>query len=185
VTRGAEATPAAKAAAGAGDAGAAAGAVSTRAVAGVALTLAACALFRPPDHTLELAPALADLRAAGFEFAPDVRLRSDPRAVCDGLSCADLVIENERRTILVADGAFASPSKLRASLLEIWARYKEPRHGNVRDLARAALLVIHAGPRAGVTDPGVLGDARFVYGQLYARLPDAQQTELPNPRDLP
>jgi hypothetical protein len=149
------------------------------------LALAACALFRPPDRTPELAPALADLRAAGFEFAPDVRLRSDPRAVCDGLSCADLVIENERRMILVADGAFASPSKLRASLLEIWARYKEPRHGNVRDLARAALVVIRDGPRAGVTDPGVLGDARFVYRQLYARLPAAQQAELPDPSDLP
>ena len=112
--------------------------------------LAACALFRPPDRTPELAPALADLRAAGFEFAPDVRLRNDPRAVCDGMSCADLVMENDRRTILVADGAFASPSKLRASLLEIWARYAEPRRGNVRDLAHAALVVIRDGPRAGV-----------------------------------
>ena len=138
-------------------------------------------LFQPPDRTPELAPALADLKAAGFEFAPDVRLRNDPRAVCDGMSCADLVIEHERRTILVADGAFASPSKLRASLLEIWARYREPRHGNVRDLARAALLVINDGPRAGVTDPGVLGDARFTYRQLWERLPDAQRADLPRP----
>jgi hypothetical protein len=172
-------------AAGAGAGAGAAEGASTRALAFLALLLGACALFRPPDHTPELAPALADLRAAGFEFAPDVRLRNDPHAVCDGLSCADLVIENERRTILVADGAFASPSKLRASLLEIWARYKEPRHGNARDLARAALVVIRDGPRAGVTDPGVLADARFVYGQLYARLNAAQQAELPAPSHLP
>jgi hypothetical protein len=143
--------------------------------------LAACALFRPPDRTPEIAPALADLRAAGFEFAPDVRLRNDRNAVCDGMACADLVVEANRRTILVADGAFASPSKLRASLLEIWARYREPRRGNVRDLARGALLVAQAGPRAGVTDPGVLGDARFTYRQLYERLPDDKRADLPEP----
>jgi hypothetical protein len=150
----------------------------------LAAGLAACALFRPPDRTPEIAPALADLRAAGFEFAPDVRLRNDPRAVCDGISCADLVLEANRRTILVADGAFASPSKLRASLLEIWARYTEPRRGNVRDLARAALVVIHDGPRAGVTDPGVLGDARFTYRQLYGRLPREKRGDLPSPESL-
>lgn len=146
--------------------------------------LAACALFRPPDRTPEIAPALADLRAAGFEFAPDVRLRNDPHAVCDGMSCADLVIEANRRTILVADGAFASPSKLRASLLEIWARYREPRRGNVRDLARGALLVAQEGPRAGVTDPGVLGDARFAYRQLWERLPDDKRADLPRPEAI-
>ena len=143
----------------------------------------ACALFRPPDRTPELAPALADLKAAGFEFAPDVRLRNDPRAVCDGISCADLVIERDTRTILVADGAFATPSKLRASLLEIWARYREPRRGNVRDLARAALVVIREGPRVGVA-PGDLGDARFTYRQLWQRLPDAQRGDLPDPASL-
>ncbi|MFI5317793.1 MAG: hypothetical protein ACHQ6T_18980 [Myxococcota bacterium] len=146
--------------------------------------IAACALFQPPDRTPEIAPALADLGAAGFEFAPDVRLRNDAHAVCDGLSCADLVVERERRTILVADGAFASPSKLRASLLEIWARYREPRRGNVRDLARAALLVIREGPRAGVTDPGVLADARSAYRQLYQQLPREKRGELPAPASL-
>ncbi len=146
--------------------------------------LAACALFRPPDRTPEIAPALADLRAAGFEFAPDVRLRNDPRAVCDGISCADIVVEANRRTILVADGAFASPSKLRASLLEIWARYAEPRRGNTRDLARAALVVIRDGPRAGVTDPGVLGDARFSYRQLWERLPPERRGDLPSPAPI-
>jgi len=150
----------------------------------LALGLAACALFRPPDRTPELAPALADLRAAGFEFAPDVRLRNDPHAVCDGMSCADLVMENGRRTILVADGAFASPSKLRASLLEIWARYSEPRRGNVRDLARASLVVIRDGPRAGVTDAGVLAEARFNYRQLWERLPADKRGDLPPPASL-
>jgi hypothetical protein len=140
-------------------------------------------LFQPPDHTAELPPALADLARAGFEFAPDVRLRNDPRAVCDGISCADLVIESERRTILVADGAFASPSKLRASLLEIWARYREPRRGNLRDLARAALVVIREGPRAGVGG-GDIADARFVYHQLWGRLSDAQRADLPDPASL-
>jgi hypothetical protein len=143
--------------------------------------VAGCALFRPPDRSPEIPPALADLRAAGFAFAPDVRLRNDPRAVCDGLACADLVVENERRTILVADGAFASPSKLRASLLEIWVRYQTPRHGNVRDLARAALVVVQDGPRAGVSDPGVLADARFAYKQLWERLPPEKRSDLPNP----
>jgi hypothetical protein len=146
--------------------------------------LAACVLFRPPDHTPEIPPALADLRAAGFDFAPDVRFRNDPRAVCDGLACADLVVEENHRTILVADGAFASPSKLRASLLEIWVRYTEPRRGNVRDLARAALVVIRDGPRAGVSDPGVLGDARFSYRQLWERLPADKRTDLPAPASL-
>jgi hypothetical protein len=158
--------------------------VRARAVILFGVGLAACALFRPPDRTPEIAPALADLRAAGFEFDADVRLRNDPRAVCDGLSCADLVVEHERRTILVADGAFASPSKLRASLLEIWARYREPRRGNVRDLALAALVVIRDGPRAGVTDPGVLGDARFCYRQLWARLPPEKREGLPSPASL-
>jgi hypothetical protein len=112
-----------------------------------------------------------------------VRLRNDPRAVCDGISCADLVIERDTRTILVADGAFGTPSKLRASLLEVWARYREPRRGNVRDLARAALLVIREGPRVGVA-PGDVGDARFTYRQLWQRLPDAQRTDLPDPASL-
>ena len=82
-----------------------------------------------------------------------MRLRNDPRAVCDGLACADLVVENQRRTILVADGAFQSPSKLRASLLEIWARYQTPRHGNVRDLALGALTVAQDGAARGGDRP--------------------------------
>jgi hypothetical protein len=150
----------------------------------LAASVSACALFRPPDHTREIAPALADLKAAGFEFAPDVAFRNDSRAVCDGLTCADLVIEGERRTILVADGAFRSASKLRASLLEIWARYREPRRGNVRDLARAALVVVRDGPRAGVTDQGVLGDARYVYRQLFEQLPAEKRGDLPEPGSL-
>ena len=162
-------------------------AVSARAaiLVGVALGAAGCALFRAPDRTPEIQPALADLEQGGFAFAADVVFRNDPHAVCDGLACADLVVENQRRTIVVADGAFVSPSKLRASLLEIWVRYQTPRHGNVRDLARAALVVVQDGRRAGVTDPGVLADARFVYAQLWRQLPPERRSDLPDPRQLP
>jgi hypothetical protein len=97
--------------------------------------IAGCALFRAPDRTPEIAPALADLAAAGFVFAPDVRLRNDPRAVCDGLACADLVVENERRIIL-SPTARSPAWKLRATLLEIWVRY-QTRATGTRDLARA------------------------------------------------
>ena len=94
------------------------------------------------------------------------------------------MVENQRRTILVADGAFASPSKLRATLLEIWVRYDAPRHGNVRDLARAAKTVVRDGPRVGVTDPGVLADARFQYRLLYEQLPPDKRAGLPEPSAL-
>jgi hypothetical protein len=146
--------------------------------------LAACAAFRPPDRSSEIPPALRDLRAAGFPFAPDVAFRNDHYAVCEGMACADLAVEANRRTILVADAAFASPSKLRASLLEIWSRYEMPRRGNARDLARAALLVVQEGRRAGVSDADVLEDARFFYGKLYDDLSDVQRRDLPDPRSL-
>jgi hypothetical protein len=146
--------------------------------------LAACALFQPPDHTPEIPAALADLKAGGFEFGPDVAFRNDRYAVCDGLACADLIVDAGRRTIIVADGAFESPSRLRASLLEIWARYREPRRGNVRDLARAALLVAREGARAGVTAQDVLDDAAFRYQQLWERLEPAQRADLPPPAAL-
>jgi len=148
------------------------------------LAFAACALFQPRDRSSEIPAALADLRAGGFEFAADVAFRNDRYVVCDGMSCADLVVTSDRRTILVADGAFATPSKLRASLLEIWARYREPRRGNVRDLARAALLVAQQGRREGVTDRAVLDDARFFYGKLYEQLPAQQRADLPDPRSV-
>ncbi|HTO69627.1 MAG TPA: hypothetical protein VMR31_07170 [Myxococcota bacterium] len=100
------------------------------------------------------------------------------------MACADLAVVDGRRTILVADAAFATPSKLRASLLEIWSRYREPRRGNARDLARSALLVATDGRRAGVTDGDVLDDASYFYGKLYEQLPAQQRAGLPDPRSV-
>lgn len=150
---------------------------------GVALT--ACALFRPQDRSAEIQPALADLSRAGFEFAADVAFVHDPMTVCDGISCADLVVIADRRTIRLANNAFANPSKLRASLLEFWPRYTMPRRGDVPGLARAALLVVTDGARAGVTDPEVLREARFAYRRLWNQATPAERVKLPEPASLP
>ncbi|MGH9885849.1 MAG: hypothetical protein ACREBE_09990, partial [bacterium] len=133
----------------------------------------------------EIPPALGDLARAGFEFAPDVHFVHDPMMVCDRITCADLVLVSERRTIRLANGAFASPSMLRASLLEIWPRYELPRRGNVADLARGALLVVVDGERAGITDPEVLREARFAYRQLWREVSSADRARLPPPESLP
>ena len=53
-----------------------------------------------------LVEALAELGAAGFEFEADVRFRRDPMSICDGLACAELVLERQRRTIRLAPEAF-------------------------------------------------------------------------------
>jgi hypothetical protein len=150
----------------------------------VGVALAACAIFNPLDRTAEIGPALADLGRAGFEFAPDVRFVHDRMTVCDGITCADLVIVANRRTIRLANGAFTSSSKLRASLLEIWPRYALPRRSDVPELARAALLVITDGPRAGVSDPEVLSAARFTYRQLWNQASPAERASLPEPISL-
>jgi hypothetical protein len=149
---------------------------------GVALT--ACAFFRADDRSEEIRPALEDLERGGFRFAADVRFLPDRFAVCDGIACADVVMQDERRTIRLADGAFQSPSKLRATLLEVWPRYELPRRANVHELARSALLVAREGPRAGVTDPEVLADARYFYRRLYDQLAAAQRRDLPPPDSL-
>jgi hypothetical protein len=151
----------------------------------VGVALAGCASFRPRDRTAEIEPALLDLGRAGFEFAADVAFVHDRMTVCDGLTCADLVVVADRRTIRLADGAFTSPSKLRASLLEIWPRYAMPRRRDVPQLARAALLVVTDGSRAGVSDPEVLRSARFVYRQLWNQASPAERASLPDPASLP
>lgn len=151
----------------------------------IGVVLSGCALFRPRDRTDEIAPALADLAHAGFEFAPDVRFAHDPMMVCDRITCADLVLVSNRRTIRLAHGAFSSPSMLRASLLEIWPRYAMPRRGNLADLARGALLVAVDGERAGITDPEVLREARFAYRQLWREVSSTERASLPEPESLP
>ena len=151
----------------------------------VGVALAACASFGRPDRNAEIPPALADLASAGFTFAADVRFVHDPMTVCDGLTCADLVVIAERRTIRLANSAFASPSRLRATLLEIWPRYALPRRSDAPDLARAALLVVTDGERAGVSDPEVLHSARFYYRQLWNQTPPAARASLPAPETLP
>jgi len=149
------------------------------------VALAACASFGRPDRNAEIPPALADLARAGFSFDADVRFVHDPMTVCDGLTCADLVLIDERRTIRLANGAFESPSRLRATLLEIWPRYALPRHSDVPDLTRAALLVVTDGARAGVRDPEVMSSARFYYRQLWNQIPPASRANLPAPDALP
>jgi hypothetical protein len=151
----------------------------------VGVALAACASFGRRDRSAEIPPALADLDRAGFTFAADVRFVHDPMTVCDGLTCADIVVIADRRTIRLANGAFTSPSRLRATLLEIWPRYPKPRRSDVAGLARAALLVVTDGPRAGVTDPEVVSSARFYYRQLWNQTPPAERAGLPAPDALP
>ena len=102
----------------------------------------------------------------------------------DGVRCADLTLERGHRTILLADEAFVSDSTLRASLLEIWERYREPRPGSIPDLARGALRVLRDGPRVGVTDPNTLRRARNVYTQLWEQLPE-HYADLPPPSAIP
>jgi hypothetical protein len=149
------------------------------------VALAACASFGRPDRNAEIPPALADLARAGFEFDADVRFVHDPMTVCDGLTCSDLVLIDDRRTIRLANGAFTSPSRLRATLLEIWPRYAKPRRSDVVGLARAALLVVTDGPRAGISDPEVMSSARFYYRQLWNLTPPATRANLPAPDTLP
>jgi hypothetical protein len=159
--------------------------IARRAVILFGVALAACANFGRPDRDAEIPPALADLGRAGFRFDADVRFVYEPVSVCDGLTCADLVVIDDRRTIRLAKPAFTSPSRLRATLLEIWPRYQKPRRSDVSDLAHAALLVVTDGARAGVTDPEVVSGARFYYRQLWNRMPPASRADLPAPDALP
>jgi hypothetical protein len=148
------------------------------------VALSACTLLRLPDRDAEIAAALADLEHGGFRFSADVRFAPDRYAVCDGIACADVVIVDNRRTIRLAHGAFQSPSKLRASLLDVWPRYELPRRANARELAESALLVVREGGKAGVDDPEILADARFAYRRLYEHLDAADRAGLPAPETL-
>lgn len=149
--------------------------------AAVAALATACAADVTPERGAGLPSALEDLRAGGFEFEADVRFRVDPYAVCEGIACAEIDVVGGRRTILVAPEAAHSAAVLRATLLEIWERYREPRRGSTRDLARGALRVVRDGARVGVDDPRVLTRARLVYGQLYDALPPVERRGLPDP----
>ncbi len=144
----------------------------------------ACALVEVPPAEVQVEGARAELAAEGFEFEPDVRFRYHRYAACDGMACADVALIGERRTILLAPEAFESPGRLRATLLEVWERYREPRPGSVRDLARGALRVIRDGHRVGVVEPYILRRAHHSYRQLYNELPNDQREDLPPPDEL-
>ncbi len=149
----------------------------------LALALA-CAVLQVLPVEDQLESARADLAAEGFEFDADVRFRYHRYAACDGMACADVALIGERRTILLAPEAFESPGQLRATLLEVWERYREPRPGSVPDLARGALRVIRDGERVGVREPYILRRAHHVYRQLYLELPSDEQADLPDPDEL-
>ncbi len=145
------------------------------------LTLA-CVVGGPSlNATSRVRAAVAALEAAGFPFDADIRFRIDPHAVCQGIACAEVVVISDRRTILLAPESLRSDSVLRATLLEIWERYREPRPGAQRDLARGTLRIVRDGPTVGVEDERVLGRARLEYGQLYGTLSRQEREGLPDP----
>ena len=156
-----------------------------RAVSGLIALLAACQIGGPPKPDPEITAAVADLKAGGFEFEADVRITRDAYAVCDGLACAELRVVENRRTIGLAREALEDPSRVRASLLEIWTRYREPRPGSIPDLARGALLVVRRGPEVGVTNPWTLRLAYHSYQQLWLQLDRVQRAKLEDPKLIP
>jgi hypothetical protein len=99
------------------------------------------------------------------------------------VTCADLAVIRERRTILLAPEAVREPALLRAALLEIWERYRTPRPGSVPDLARGSLRVLTDGGRVGV-DARTLRRAHHGYQQLWAALPPAERAGLTDPDAL-
>ncbi len=149
----------------------------------IPILLLAC--FGPRvDRPAEIDAALADLARGGFEFDADVAFARDAYVVCEGVSCAELRVVERRRTIVLSRDAFASPSRLRASLLDIWGRYQEPRAASGADQARSALRILRDGPRAGVSDRRLLREMHHLYRQLYGGLSEDERGELPSPDEL-
>lgn len=160
-----------------------------RAIARALLALAlplplACATASQGAAPVTIEAALADLDGGGFRFESDVAFARDPYVVCAGITCAELRVRDRRRTILVAPEAFASASRLRASLLDIWGRYQEPRAASGADQARSALRILRDGPRAGVSDRRLLREMHHLYRQLYGGLSEDERGELPSPDEL-
>ncbi len=151
----------------------------------ICIGLWGCATTLTPHRKRTIYEALEDLAAAGFEFDADVHFMPDQYAVCDDMSCADVLIYKERRTILVAHEAFESPSRIRATLLEIWPRYQNPRPGFLPDLARGALQVVQDGPRVGIEDVYLLRRAQHTYRRLYDGTEADQRDGLVDPNSLP
>ena len=140
-------------------------------------------MFAPPDRSAALLDAVDTLAEAGFAFDPDVAFTSDPIATCSGLACASVEVRDGHRTLVIAPDAFVSASRLNASLLEVWARYRTPRPGYLPDLARGALQVVRDGERVGVSafDRSA---ALHEYRLLWPRLRPAQRHGLPDPAPL-
>ncbi len=153
----------------------------SRALAALLLAVACAAVAHDPRPPIRA--ALRDLHAAGFEFEADLAFRVDPYASCSGVTCADLAVIRERRTVLLAPDAVREPALLRAALLEIWERYRTPRPGSVPDLARGSLRVIEDGARVGVDAP-TLRRAHHGYRQLWAALAPDERSGLVDPETL-
>ncbi|MFQ5513524.1 MAG: hypothetical protein ACE5FG_03740 [Myxococcota bacterium] len=114
-----------------------------------------------------------------------MRFRRENLLVCDRLACGHLRLEGQRRTILLAPGAFDSAARLRASLLEIWGRYRSPRLPSLRERAEGALRIVRDGPCAGIQDQRLLRDAHHWYHQLYGELGPEEARGLPPPDRVP
>ena len=149
----------------------------------LALSLA-CATGAPERAPITIEAARADLARAHFYFESDIAFERDPYVVCIDLSCAELRVRDRRRTILLAPEAFESASLLRASLLDIWGRYKNPGVPTPYQRAQSALRILKSGSEVGVTDRSLLRATHHRYGQLYLLLEPEQQGELPRPDDL-
>lgn len=156
-----------------------------RALLALALPLGlACATATQGEPPVTIESALADLDRGHFRFEPDVAFARDEYVVCTGITCAELRVRDRRRTILLAPDAFASASRLRASLLDIWGRYKNPGIPTPSERAQSALRILKYGPGLGVTDRSLLRAIQHRYRQLYDLLDADERSELPRPDDL-